>query len=48
MLAHGALMSLMSGSGSAVFGVFDTEEEAEAAARELPGAVICRPIDSLL
>ncbi len=44
----GAMGALMSGSGSAVFGVFDTEEEAEAAARELPGAVVCRPIDALL
>ena len=44
----GAMGALMSGSGSAVFGVFDTEEEAEAAAKELPGAVICRPIDALL
>ncbi len=44
----GAMGALMSGSGSAVFGVFDTEEDAETAAKELPGAVICRPIDALL
>ena len=38
---HGALGALMSGSGSAVFALFEKEEEAEAAVRELPGAVLC-------
>ncbi len=35
MLAHGALMSLMSGSGSAVFGFFPCEKCARRAAEEL-------------
>ncbi len=35
MLAHGALMSLMSGSGSAVFGFFPDTESAEKAAAAL-------------
>jgi 4-diphosphocytidyl-2-C-methyl-D-erythritol kinase len=35
MLAHGALMSLMSGSGSAVFGFFESKESAAKAAAEL-------------
>ena len=44
----GAKAAMMSGSGTAVFGVFESEEDATLAARELPGAVICTPIDSLL
>lgn len=44
----GAQAAMMSGSGTAVFGVFETEEEANAAALELPGAVVCRPIAALL
>jgi 4-diphosphocytidyl-2C-methyl-D-erythritol kinase len=35
MLAHGALMSLMSGSGSAVFSFFESKESAAKAAAEL-------------
>ena len=38
MLAQdGALLSLMSGSGSAVFGVFNTNEEAVRASKNMPG-----------
>lgn len=44
----GAKGAMMSGSGSAVFGIFEKEEEAEAAARELPGAVVCKSIGALL
>ncbi len=44
----GAKGAMMSGSGTAVFGVFETEEEANAAARELPGAVVCTGIPALL
>lgn len=40
-LEHGALGAMMSGSGSTVFALFEKEEEAEAVARELPGAVLC-------
>ena len=48
-LGHlGARAAMMSGSGTAVFGVFETEEEANAAARELPGAVVCKSIPYLL
>ena len=48
LLDLGAKGALMSGSGSAVFGVFESEDEAEAAARELPGAVVCKGIGALL
>jgi len=44
----GAKAAMMSGSGTAVFGIFDTEEEANAAALELPGAVVCKSIGALL
>jgi 4-diphosphocytidyl-2-C-methyl-D-erythritol kinase len=44
----GARAAMMSGSGTAVFGIFETEEEANAAARELPGAVVCKSIGALL
>ena len=37
LLALGALFSLMSGSGSTVFGVFRSESEAEAASRDFQG-----------
>ena len=42
LLYHGAVNAMMSGSGTAVFGVFTDEEKAALAASELPGAVICR------
>ena len=35
MVGHGALGSVMSGSGPTVFGIFKTKEEAEAACRDL-------------
>ncbi len=44
----GAKGAMMSGSGTAVFGIFENEEEANAAARELPGAVVCKSIPALL
>ncbi|MEN8262526.1 MAG: 4-(cytidine 5'-diphospho)-2-C-methyl-D-erythritol kinase [Nitrospirota bacterium] len=37
LLDRGALFSLMSGSGSTVFGVFDTKENAEKASQEFDG-----------
>ena len=33
--------AMMSGSGTAVFGVFDTEEQAKDAAAKISGAVVC-------
>lgn len=47
LLDLGAKGALMSGSGSAVFGVFDSEAEAESAAKELPGAVVCKTVGAL-
>ena len=47
MLAQdGALLSLMSGSGSAVFGVFNTNEEAVRASKNMPGKW-CRVVRTL-
>jgi 4-diphosphocytidyl-2-C-methyl-D-erythritol kinase len=54
MLSHGALMSLMSGSGSAVFGFFRDSESAEKAAAELDDIAktfvtgLCRKNDSYI
>lgn len=51
LLDRGALFSLMSGSGSTVFGVFDTKENAEKASREFDGfwtAVVETIIDEKL
>lgn len=49
MLAKGALCSVMSGSGSAVFGIFTDAEQAEKACLELNGkgffSAMCRPVD---
>ena len=42
----GALLSLMSGSGSAVFGVFNTKEEAVRASKNMPGQW-CRVVRTL-
>ena len=42
LLAFGALHCLMSGSGSAVYGVFPGENEAREAARGLEGAIVAR------
>src|SRR5574340_144817 len=42
----GALLSLMSGSGSTVFGVFNTEEEAARASKNMPGQW-CRVVRTL-
>lgn len=46
--AHGAICSMMSGSGPSVFGVFDTAEKAQGACEVLlkqgAAAFVCRPI----
>lgn len=48
MLAHGALCSVMSGSGSAVFGIFTDAAKAEKCCLELDGkgffSAMCRPV----
>ena len=48
LAAHGALASLLSGSGSAVFGLFDTETAARAAVEALrpawPEVFLARPV----
>ena len=41
LIALGAKGAMMSGSGTAVFGVFDSEEAARAAAEELEDAIVC-------
>ena len=48
LLGAGAAGAMMTGSGSAVFGIFQSKEEAESAAKELPGAIVARSIGSLL
>ena len=51
MLDHGALGSIMTGTGSAVFGIFTDEQPAEAAARELREeyrfACVAKPVGRL-
>ena len=42
LLSHGALHALMSGSGSAVYGVFAGEKEARQAACNLEGALLAK------
>ena len=48
LLSLGALNAVMTGSGSTVFGLFATEEEAETAAAYLKGLVpfvhVCRTV----
>ncbi len=48
MRAHGALTACMSGSGPSVFGVFETEAQAQSAARELEksyaNVFVCRAV----
>jgi 4-diphosphocytidyl-2-C-methyl-D-erythritol kinase len=46
LIKHGALLSSMSGSGSTVFGVFGTNEEAVRASRNIPGKW-CRVVRTL-
>ena len=52
MLDHGALGSIMTGTGSAVFGIFTDEAAAESAARELRReyrfACVARPVERVL
>ncbi len=47
MADHGASLSLMSGSGSAVFGVFETEKEAERAAAALEACEIVKELEGI-
>ena len=44
MYACGAVFSQMSGSGSAVYGIFDTKKAALEAAGEFPGSFFCETI----
>jgi 4-diphosphocytidyl-2-C-methyl-D-erythritol kinase len=46
LLQRGALGATMSGTGTAVYGIFATEEDAEAAKRDLEAAfvVVCEPV----
>lgn len=48
MLEHGALCSVMTGSGAAVFGIFDARESAllvyEALQKQVPFAMICETV----
>ncbi len=50
MLSCGALRAMMSGSGTSVFGIFETEEKAKSAITELTSfnarAFLCYPCDS--
>jgi 4-diphosphocytidyl-2-C-methyl-D-erythritol kinase len=46
LVQDGALLSLMSGSGSAVFGVFNTNEEAVRASKNMTGNW-CRVVRTL-
>ena len=52
LLDHGALSAVMTGTGSAVFGVFDREDAAAAAVETLRGeyrfCCLARPMDRLL
>ena len=48
LLSLGARGVLMSGSGNAVFAVFADEEKAKEAAKEIPGALVCRPVPALV
>ena len=41
LISQGAVGSMMSGSGPAVFGIFTEKEKAEEAAAAIPGAVLC-------
>lgn len=43
---HGAQYARMSGSGSCVYGVFDTKEEADGCARKLSGAIVTKTLSS--
>lgn len=47
LLSLGARGAMMSGSGNAVFAVFADEEKAKEAAKEIPGAAVCRPVHTL-
>ena len=52
LLDHGALGAIMTGTGSAVFGVFTDEQQAKAAHRELKGnykfCCVSEPVDKLM
>jgi 4-diphosphocytidyl-2C-methyl-D-erythritol kinase len=42
LVALGAYGAMMSGSGTAVFGVFDSYEAASYAAKDIEGAIVCK------
>lgn len=48
MISLGAKNAMMSGSGTAVFGVFDSEDAARYAARDIEGALVCSSVSALL
>lgn len=47
LIAGGAVGSVMSGSGTAVFGIFDDAEKAEEAAKSIKGAFLCASAPAL-
>ena len=44
LLSLGARGAMMTGSGTAVFGVFDSEDAAKYAAEDIEGAVVCKSV----
>ncbi len=48
LISLGAKNAMMSGSGTAVFGVFDSEEAARYAAEDIEGAFVCTSVPALL
>ena len=48
LISLGAKNAMMSGSGTAVFGVFESEEAARYAAEDITGAFVCAPVPALL
>ena len=46
LISLGARAAMMSGSGTAVFGVFDSREAAEYAAEDIEGAFVCESAPS--
>ena len=44
LLSLGARGAMMTGSGTAVFGVFDSEDAARYAADDIEGAIVCKSV----